>query len=496
MRSKHLLAYGVALLAVSLCVLPARSEMQDRRYYVSTTFSWWPTFKDASLFETFVRESKRKGMNSISLDIPWTIQRETGECDFSQFDNRVDYAVSKGMSVFILVNTTALGGNSPKWLTDDMLQCTPDGKVYRRETDGGALPSLAHPVVRERIVRFSKAVAQHYGMRYRTTLAGDYPVVALLPAFDLYMQTEYFPDADVDYSAAAQSDFATWVRTKYTSIADLNSKWGRNLSGWQDVTLKDAHETARNLYFEFTLQRVLDAIGSAVHKVSSLQVGLQAGSIWDNPHRRTMNVTPLLRNLDWLLVTDLPDYDHAFSADYARCSAPGKKTASQVEPASHAQAANTRYFNQGVRAFEHGTNAVFLANWDIANIKDNQKWPFLHFVGKLTRKPTAYPTPAQAIYVSTWDLINRVTTTGQYLSTYEALSESGKRPIDVLSDYVIARNPERLSNYSEIYLPANWTIPPDVRAALNRVQNKLKIAKPLIAGTIDEYGRPVEAFAK
>jgi hypothetical protein len=310
------------------------------------------------------------------------------------------------------------------------------------------------------------------------------------------MASQYFPDADVDYSPAAEADFAIWVKKQYKSLDDLNAKWEKKYKNWQEIKLKDAHNTARELYFEFTLQRILDAIGNAVHNSSNLKVGLQGGCIWDSPHRRIMNITPLLAKLDWLMVVDAPDYDHAFTTDYARCSAMGKRVSNEINIANQATATNGKYFNQGVRTFDHGADAVFVANWDLAGMRDNKKWPFLHFVGKMARKPAAQLKPTTAIYISTWDLINHVVDIEQYISVYNTLSDGGKVSVDVLSDYVIASNPKKLNEYTEIYLPANWTIPPSVRKALINVEKKLKVNKPLIAGTLDEYGKPTEPLVK
>ncbi|HOK52835.1 MAG TPA: beta-galactosidase [Armatimonadota bacterium] len=496
MRISHLIVLGIALLIITTSTFAGSSEQLAHRYYTSTVYSWWPIYKDIALFQKFVDESKQKGMNSICIDIPWTIQKDNGNYDFTESDKRIDYIVARNMTVFLRANTTTLGGQIPKWLTDEMLQQTPDGKIYRRETDGGTLPSLAHPTVRAKIIEFCEQIAAHYGKRYKSKTAGEYPVIAIIPAFNLYMDTEYFREADVDYSPSAQADFSIWAKSHYRTLANLNDLWGKEYKSWNEVSLKDAHDTAKYLYFEFTLQRILDKIGDSVRRAGSIPVGLSSGSIADNPHRRTMNITALMQKLDWLLVTDEPEDNHAFSADYARCSVPGKKIASGIDAATHAAATNGRYFNQGVRAFEHGANAVHVVNWDLASLSDNKKWPFLHFIGKLTRYPKANPKPTKAIYVSTWDLINRAASLGQYTSAYESLSEGGKKPVDILPDYVIASNPDCLAQYSEIYLPANWTIPTAVRKVLLKSEDKLKVSKPLVAGTLDEYGRPAEPLIK
>lgn len=495
MRHRLIAICGVALTLVSAGVFAAKSAPVSRRYYVSTVFSWWPSFRDMSLFQKFVDESKQKGMNSVCIDIPWTIQKNNGDCDFTDYDARIDYIISHSMSVFIRVNTTNLGGQTPAWLTDEMLQQTPDGNIYKRDTDGGTLPSLAHPVVRERIVGFFRAVARHYQTRYPVGFSGERPIVAFSPAFDLYMQSEYSPDADVDYSPAAQRDFLTWAKLYYKTIAAFNDRCGTTFASFDNLQLKDVHNTAKELYFEFTLQRILDAIGDTVHRYSDIPVGLQTGCIWDNAHRRTMHATQLLNKLDWLFIADAPDSDHGFSTDYARCSAKNRDVANGIE-AGQPTATNGRFFNQGVRAFEHGASAVFVDNWDLSSLRNNDKWTFLHFIGNLTRFPLAHPKPDRAIYVSTWDLINNAAPIDDYISAYKGLSDDGKKAVDVLSDDVISLNPSILSQYTEIYLPANWTIPPAVRNALHRVDSKLKVAKPLVAGTLDEYGKASEPFAK
>lgn len=496
MRLKHIAIYGLAILAISSCALARGYQPPERRYYISTVFSWWPTYTDMTLFRKFVDESKRKGANSIGLDIPWSVEQSDGRYDFTEPDKRIDYAVNQGMSVFLRINTTTTPDSKPEWMTDSMLQCTPDGKVFKRNTDAAALPSLSHPTVKEQIVKFARAASSHYGSRYKLTISGEYPIMAISPAFDLYMESQYCPDADLDYSPAAQACFAKWVKSHYKSLDNLNSKWGEEYASWNDVVLKNAPETAKQLFFESELKTMIDLFADAVQNTSGIPVGLYAGNIWDNPHSRTLNVTPLLNKITWLFVSDAPEQDHAFSTDYARSCAPGKRIASAIDAATHAEATNGRYYNQGVRAFEHGASAVSIVNWDLSNIRDNNRWPFLHFVGKLTRYPTASPKPDRAMYVSTWDLILRVSSINDYLAVYKTLSDGGKLPVDVLPDYIIASDPGRLSRYKEIHLPANWTIPPDVRKALMKVQDKLKINKPLVAGTLDEYGRPEAPLAK
>lgn len=496
MRLKNIAVYALACLTLQCCVSASDLQLPERRYYVSTVFSWWPTYRDLSLFRKFVDESKQKGMNSISVDVPWTIEDARGGFDFAESDRRIDYAVEAGLSVFLRLNATTLGGQSPKWLTDDMLQATKDGSVYRRDTDRATIASLSHPTVREHLQRFARAVSEHYGTKYSSHVSGEYPVAAISPALDLYMESEYFPDAEVDYSKAAQKSFAGWVRGYYRNLGNLNGRWGSAYKRWSEVTLAAAHPTARQLFFESELAAVCGGVAKSVRSASGIPVGFHAGASWDNANRRTLGTIPLLRDTSWVFISDAPTYNHAFSIDLARTVSGGRRVASQVDAASHAEATNSRYFNQGVRAFEHGASAMMLANWDLSNMRDNSRWPFLHFVGQITKEHLAHPRPDRAVYVSTWDLVSKSGSIDDYIPTYNALSGDGKNPVDVLTDSVIQSDPGRLDRYAEIRLPANRAIPEPVRKALQRVRERLNIAEPLVAGTTDEYGRPTTALAR
>ena len=114
-RLKFIAIYGLACLVLAASASTFADPPPDHRYYVSTVFSWWPTYSDLSLYRKFVDGSKQKGMNAISVDIPWTVEDSSGKFDFAEPDQRIDYAVSRGLSVFIRVNTTTLGGRTPQW---------------------------------------------------------------------------------------------------------------------------------------------------------------------------------------------------------------------------------------------------------------------------------------------------------------------------------------------------------------------------------------------
>lgn len=461
---------------------------QARRYYANSVFSWWPQYKDISLFQKFVDESKQKGMNSISIDIPWSIEDASGNYDFTATDARIDYIVSRNMSVFIRVNMTTLGKQVPHWLTEEMLMRTEDGKVYRRESDGVAIPSIAHPVVRGKMVRFAEAVARRYGERFKLQAVSEHPISALSVGFNTNMEADYV--AGVDFSQAAKDDFARWIKGRYKTLSSLNSLWGTEYAGCNEIDLAKAHPTAQHLYYQYTLERLFDELAIAVRRAQpDVKLGIQAGCLWDNHSRRTTDIARLLKNMDWLFVSHVPAHDHGFSSDHMRTVAGGRKVANQVDGPTQIGATSGRYFNQSYRTFQHGCEAVILSDWGLENLRDYTKWPFLHDIGALARKSFTPPSSEEAIYMSSWDLINNSAKAEDYISLYSKLTDEGKNVIDVVDDSAIAAYPNILARYKMIHLPANWTIPAATRLELEKVANRLVVDKPLVAGTLDEYGR-------
>lgn len=471
-------------------IAPASVASSDMRYYVNSVYNPWGWYNDIGVFGAFVDASKARGCNAMSTDVSWATEREDGTYDFTLFDQQVNYVISKGMSVFVRVNCSTII-NLPYWFTDDMLMCLPDGSVYRHER-GGTMPSIADPLVVDKMVRFFGAVARHCAEAFPVRPSGADPIVCLTLSFSPCLESEYFFEGDTDYSPAARNGFAKWVRGAYPSLADLNDRWGAGYASWGEVSLAEAHPTAKELYFEHTLQALFDRIADAGHWASPrIKVGLQSGCIWDNPRRRIMNVTRILRKLDWLSVADAPMYPHAFSTDYLRCSAPGKMVSNEID-GPWTGGTNEQWLDQAIQTYAHGANALFMANWSIEGLRDRAKWTFPDTAARLARQPVTRCEPNVAIYLSVWDLINSRIGVGTYQQTYDRLSENGRYPVDILPDQVIADNPDLLSRYELIYLPANRTITDEVRRALVKHRVRLVVEQPEIAGDLDIYGRQVE----
>jgi|GEM_PF-7011266 len=490
--------WGLAILMLCICAALLTSSVQakegNKRYFVNSVYnigrpnSW----ADMKRYKAFVDESKSRGFNSINMDVRWDSARPDGTYDFSLFDEQANYAISKGMYIWPRLNCSLINDYNPYWFRDEMYMRDISGQIYRHQN--GPIPSPTHPKVLKEMARFCKAVTEHCDHTFKALPSGENPVVCMPFSFTATLEAEYFFDGTLDYSQSAQDQFRKWVRMEYPSLANLNAKWGTFCKTWDEVNLLKAHPTAKELYFESRLQILFDLIGNTVHKANPrMKVGMQVGCIWDIPQRRVFNVTHLLRKMDWILVADDYTYPHAFSADYARCSAPGKQISNEFGPGVgglHEQ----QGLEQAVQTYAHGVNTVFTSNWSLEDIIDHNKWAYLREIAKLSNKSDIAPKSDDAIYLSTWDLINKRVDIWTYLKTYEKLSENGAKIVDVIPDTIIADNPDILLQYRSIYLPANYTITAPVRTQLLNYRSKLIVSQPDMAGTCDIYGRPQDAL--
>lgn len=475
----------LSLPAVLLC----SAATGQPRYFVNSAYNPWGWWADSKVFEAYVDVSKARGHNAMTVDISWAAERPDGSYDFSLLDSQVNCILSRNMSAFVRLNLSTIANKVPYWFTDEHLMCQPDGSVYRH-AHGGTIPSISCPLVIEKMVRFAGAVARHCDRAFPLRASGAETILGLSVSFTPTLECEYFFDGEIDYSTWARADFARWVRREYASLADLNGKWGTHYTRWDEAGLVSAHPTAKELFFESNLRDLLDRIGDAVRSASPrIKVGMQTGCIWDVFKRRVMNVTPLLRKMDWIYVADAPSYPHAFSTDYLRCSAPGKLISNEID-GPWTGGTDEQWTDQAIQTYAHGANALFTANWSMDDMRDAGKWTFRRVARRLAHEPAVKPKPDVAIYLSTWDLIHQKIGVGTYQQAYNELSSNGLNAVDVLPDAVIAAGPDALARYQRVYLPANVIIPPEVRSALLRYRGRLVIAQPDRAGTMDVYLKP------
>ncbi|KPJ63857.1 hypothetical protein AMK68_02970 [candidate division KD3-62 bacterium DG_56] len=475
-----------ALMALATTVSPAR--VRDRRLYVNTCWSGLPSFQTTEKFDQYLAVSTGHGFNALSIDIPWTIQKPDGSYDFSRSDERIDQIVRAGLPAFVRLKTMFAWGERTPWAKDEHLACLAGGEIYYRDERKAAVPSISHPAVRREMVKFYRAVAQHYAQRYPDRL----PIVAYSAAWSLTAESEYMHDADIDYSPAAQKDFRQWLRRRGETLATLSQRWGKPLNSWQQVTLEAAHRTDFYRFGEYTLRRSFHELKQALRAGDSRAAfGVQFGCIWDNPNRRVSHATDVSQDADWIFIADAPLYPHRFSTDFLRGLCRGRYGSNEMDgPGAHG-ASNEVYLQQGTQMWEHGADAVFLCNW-LLNPLEDPKYTFLSRLGELAKQPPTAPQPKRAIYLSSWDIYNGEGV-GVYREAYDEIADRGKGPVDVINDAVILEGPAYLARYSEgIVLPHNRHLSPEVRAVIEKITVPVTVLNPQIAGTRDDYGRETD----
>lgn len=476
----------IRLMAAALLALCALRGAAADRHLVNTIWFGGATPPDWTRLARYVETCKERGCTAVSFDISWNIETREDRYDFALADRLADEVTSRGMALFIRVNTSLLGGQRPKWLTDAMLMRNASGRVYTRR-GREALPALTHPMVRKKMARFYTAAADHFARRRRT------PVVCYSAAFDLYMESEYFPADEFDYSPASQEAFLKWLdgQTRGSDIKELNAAWGTKYDGLGQVKLTNAPAALRQRFFAWTLDDTFTLLSRSLKAGDpSASFGVQFGCLWDNPRRRSMLADLRSPAIDWVFVADAPRYNHAFSVDMLRASARGKMVANEIDGPIPNVMTDAIATSQGLVSLAHGVDAVFICNWPLEKFADRAAWTFPDRLARAAREAGGKPRPRRAMYVSTWDLINLTAKPAEYQAVYDKLTGPGERSLDVLNDCALLADAKRLEQYDEIILPVNRTISAEARQALERLpKSMLRIMEPGKAGLLDEFGK-------
>lgn len=479
------------LLIIFFVLLLVSTVSAGQRYFVCTLWSYMDEAKNPTLTREYLSLMKKHGFNALSIDAHWNIARPDGTYDFTQFDRIVQEALNSGFAVFVRVNTSCTWGLKPYWLKDEHLACEKSGKPFIRPVDKSGIPSISNREVLTRMADFYTALSRHCREKF-----GSGKVVCFTGAFSLYLESEYWEE--IDYSPSAKRDFVVWAQKEYGNIGTLNQKWGTNFQEWDELDLATAHPTAQYLFFEYSLKRWFYLMNQALKSGDpKAQLGLQTGCMYDHYWRRTANTPRFFDHIRWVFVADAPIYPHRFTCDYLRGISQGKiGVANEIDGPYQETLTPERVLSQGMETWEQGVDTLFVCNWNLGNLKDEKFKEPLRKLGVLARQPGTVIKADRAIYVSVWDIIHNGYWGGisAYLDFYNALTDKNKRPVDIINDGVIERDPHVLDKYKEIYLPKNEYIAESSRKALLAVKSRLKIVNPEVAGTKDEYKRPTKSL--
>lgn len=482
------LLFAACLLAQSVVAARERSgevkQMNQERFFMPNTWADW--VPNATAMEEFVGAWASRSLNGCGLQIPWhQIEPEPGEFVWDWLDERLDIIVDAGLRVHLRLATQ---NHRPGWVDVELMR-DPNGEIAG--ANHWNMMSFADERSPQLISRAMGAVAGHVQSRYAHV--SPHPVVCILPQLSGPAETEYCHDRWSDFSAPAQEDFQTYLRKKFESIDELNDYWNTRYGDWSQITLQNAHVYDCNVYRTEVLAELIKTCADAVHGVPGMKMGVQFGSIWDGISvlRGTRDARALIEPVDWVVVDDYPLYDHALSMDYLRGHAWDKMWGNEVDGPGIVP--DDVGLKQCMTSLEHGARFLWAANWPANSIRDG-RWTFWEKVMEEMKRPAREVEPDRAIALSLATVYRQRPgkgVDGLFSDVYRRLSHHGERPVDIFTDTVLLRNPERLGQYSGgVFLPSSqiW-MTEELFQALQQSPVPVYVETAQV-GCLDEYDRP------
>ncbi|MFE2500046.1 beta-galactosidase [Streptomyces scopuliridis] len=394
-------------------------------------------------YKTYVDEIVGDGFNAMKVHLPWAkVVSRNGTVDYTLFDQQVDYILSKGLRCAIgidLLRNFADGQDA--LLSANDLMVDPAGRVniWPANQDLSQFAPSSQTAV-ARAAEFVSEATDRYHQR-----AGD-GIVFYETTLSQYAETEYWngvydPQTNTyvaghyDYSAPAVSRFRDNLKTKYSSIGDLNSAWGTTYSSFADVQAPTdfAGQAGKDwyLYRHDMLATAVESLSTAIHDVSgTLRHSVRFGSTYDSlaPWRGTVLFPQLSQHADAVHVDDAPTYNHPFAMDLLGSSLPSCTwTGNEIDGPGSADDAT--YLKQAAESFAHGATVLCVANWgNLATLQARRSLFQTIAAEYLNAKPIALD-PGLEVPVSAQELLATGSKPDQ--STYDSLSGTGVKRIKV-----------------------------------------------------------------
>ncbi len=480
------------LLIAALGVKPAaaaRATAPDDRLYQVEIASWGAGSTARAPFRTLVDDSIKLGMNAIKLDLPWrTTEIRQGRFDFERIDAQIAYLVEKGLKASVALSLREL----PEWLATSRQE----GQRLIMEDERGQpfsiplfaqrlyVPSFHVPALKSAVIAYHRAIAEHFRGKPELRGAILYYLTTWTPSFE----SEYPSKAYCDYADAAHAAFARFLESTYGSIGTLNFLWAppEPYASFEAVPMPVPEPVFAAPDLSLPVQDWFAFRTSALAEwVSACRDAIRSGDpeaaygIMLSTHfyeraeagaakRGTYAFPAYAKGLDWIVVDDAPDFDHAFSVDSMRATLPGTKIVNEIDgpylskylrgsTAYRESALNELYFHQGRVAWEHGAHGVEAANWSVAFgglppadlIAD---WPFFKRLGPLARKPVTKLAVAGTRHVSVQELFAHHEDSDfieGILRDYARDSRNGAAALDVIyhADQLVADEAEGRTSF-------------------------------------------------
>lgn len=431
-------------LSVSLSNSHASTSTSGPRYLslnIWTYDAFWAGPHDDTY--AMIDKAQSEGFNAIRFQIYWpTLEPSAGNFNWSKFDDKIAYAVSKGMKISISFNATP--GDGSGILPESELMHTQDGRIYVAGGFGNNMISFASDEAVAKANSAFQAIVSRYNSRYADSII--FYQVTLSP----FAETEYYPNQLLDYSAPAKSAFRSWLLDKYGTVTAMNAAVGTHFDSFSVVQppIDQSGEFGLDWYRfrSDMLKKTIDAFASTAHSAGA-KFGVQFGSVWDSavPARGTVLFPQIAANADWVTVDDGGTYDHKFSTDYLRGSLPGKYFGNEIDNPANPGVTDAIYISQGQETFNHGFHFISIANWSLADLTDHSN--IISALVPYLSDPAPSITGSSVMPISSLDLLRNGP--NQFLSNYVSQSGSETQTLDVVANNDFYPNQvNRVSNHS------------------------------------------------
>lgn len=171
---------------------------------------------DEAVWAEDIALMREAGVNLVTLAVfSWPlIERREGEFDFGLFDRIVDMLSAAGIRVDLATATAT----PPAWLIREHPEILPqNADGVRLEFGSRQAYCPSSPVFRERALRLTRAMAEHFG---------ENPAVRMW-----HVSNEYGDHTARCWCPVSAAHFRRWLRERYETIDGLNDAWGTSCWG-------------------------------------------------------------------------------------------------------------------------------------------------------------------------------------------------------------------------------------------------------------------------
>ena len=495
----------------------------------------------------------------ICLQVFWgDVEKVENKYNWKNFDNVMDTITSRkynrrDLDIYIRV---CMGIEKPLWVTPnsgvfekDDFQIKYDGSLYNHfDYESGPIYktwqyplNFTSPNSVTRMETFFDSVLQHINQKWNSK---KNRIKEIIPTFSANDEQEYPNAVMCGYSAYEMKEFQNYLRNKYLTISVLNNKWNMKFVSFSNIDAKEFNwwelkpfteylcEKGRVDWINFRTERLslfINALADICSK-NYFKMGAQIGSLYDAviENRGWVDPTKLFEKVNSIHTADIYQYkaNFNFAANYVKSLSQfweqtnDRKISFSTEtnwPGFNNQSANFLQKNWKEQLkiyFEEGASEIFLVGWDKWNDKlDSLKYLYDNWCTTLDsyrNKPLfRIEKKENAVHIGfekiLYDNHNQMSDNGRFtiydsiiITNSKSFNNSFINDDDMITNYMIEKNPLYLNNYKVIYFTEssqyitekayNQLFQNEIIAKFNAPANNSNSKSKFIQGLKNEYG--------